>query len=520
MDFRLNSSRSANLLILAAALLIAVAVQLYPDKIFTAGNVQGDSLFYTKLATSFPQMIGEIPSHFAQRILPSALIYGIIRIFSIPPTVANAALLFGILNIVMLCLIAYLWCAIADEIRIRPYGKWLGFFAFFINYAILKEASYIPVILDVSGYALGTLLFFFYFKRQSAGIFITMAIGLFTWPTVFFQGLPLLFFPRQREIPPPPAAAETPKPDRRATVAAVLISAAIWWKLIDLVHQNFYVLIPPFLPAINLSIIIVGIYLFFAYKSLLAYGPLYESRFYLSPLRSLRTWGYVFLLAGLVIGAKLAQNTLSHGKSPISSEMIGLFINILFSNSVIYPGVFITAHLVYFGPVLILTIFLWKKIVSLIHQYGPGLTLSAAGYILLCLSSESRCLIAIYPFFAIVTVKAAESLDWQPKHYWLIFVISALLSKFWLHIGPLNSFGPPHPSALERPDMYPAGSSVPLIHFNIDWALTLPGKLFCMNRGPYMSADMYIAQSAILLLIVFFLYTRLNFRTNRPADRS
>jgi len=68
--------------------------------------------------------------------------------------------------------------------------------------------------------------------------------------------------------------------------------------------------------------------------------------------------------------------------------------------------------------------------------------------------------------------------------------------------------------------MYPAGSSVPLIHFNIDWALTLPGKLFCMNRGPYMSADMYIAQSAILLLIVFFLYTRLNFRTNRPADRS
>lgn len=515
---KLNSTRFTNLLILAAALLIAVAGQFYPDKIFTPDNLQGDSSFYTKLALYFPQMTGEIPSHFAQRILPSALIYSMIKIFSIPPTFANATLLFGGLNILALCLIAWLWCAIADEIKIRPHGKWLGFFALFINYAVLKEASYAPISLDMPGYALGTLLLFFYFKRNGAGILISMAIGLFTWPTVFFQGLPLLFFPLRGQNKTPPAAAKTPSPDLRPAVTALLIAFALWWKLLELVRENFYVLIPPFLPAVNLSIFIAGLYVFFAYKCLLAYSPFYEGRSYLSPFRNRSTWIYLLLLAALLIGAKFVQNFLSHGKSPISPEMIRLFLNILLANSITYPGVFITAHIVYFGPILILTVFLWKKIASLIHHYGLGPALSCAAYILLYLSSESRCLVAIFPFLAVFTVKATESLNWKPKHYWLIFAVSALLSKFWLNIGPLNSLGPPHPSVLERPDMYPAGSSVPLIHYNIDWAFALPGKLLCMNRGPYMSPDMYVIQSAVLLLIAIFLYNTLNFGNNGPSD--
>jgi len=84
--------------------------------------------------------------------------------------------------IILLTLLAYVWCLIARELDIGMRGKWLGFVALFVNFAVLKQAGYYPVLTDVPAYALGALTLLFYLKRSTIGLAIlgSLTTNLFT----------------------------------------------------------------------------------------------------------------------------------------------------------------------------------------------------------------------------------------------------------------------------------------------------------------------------------------------------
>jgi hypothetical protein len=67
------------------------------------------------------------------------------------------------------------------------------------------------------------------------------------------------------------------------------------------------------------------------------------------------------------------------------------------------PLIWGVAHVVYFGPFLILTVFLWRPFCNAIQPYGIGLTLMVTGGLFLRIGSESSQWINFLPIFVAFT---------------------------------------------------------------------------------------------------------------------
>lgn len=97
------------------------------------------------------------------------------------------------------------------------------------------------------------------------------------------------------------------------------------------------------------------------------------------------------------------------------------------------------------------------------------------------LDSESRHMTNFMPMFVVFLAKATESLRWDWKHYSLLGVISLLMSKVWLTIGPLNLKG------------------------DVATVLLTNQRLF-MSLGPSMSGRMYVVQGLVVLMVGIIIY--------------
>jgi hypothetical protein len=142
------------------------------------------------------------------------------------------------------------------------------------------------------------------------------------------------------------------------------------------------------------------------------------------------------------------------------------------------PGVFLVAHVAYFGPWLLLAAMLWKPICRLIHQQGVGLTLAVLAGFLHGLDSESRHAIYLAPMLVPFLAKATDSLGWKTNAYAGLAIVSALASKVWLTIkGPF-----------------------------LDNAFFYPDQLYWMQHGPFMTHAMYLAQGAAVIAAGTWIY--------------
>jgi hypothetical protein len=157
------------------------------------------------------------------------------------------------------------------------------------------------------------------------------------------------------------------------------------------------------------------------------------------------------------------------------------------------PGVFFIAHVVYFGPIVLLAAFLWKPLCRLIRSDGVGLTLCALVLFAESVCSESRGMINLFPILVAYTAKLTDSLSWRTSDYVGFGLLSLAFSKVWLVINT-EPFGPS--------------------------SLQFPNQKLQMNHGPWMSNSMYLVQGACVIAcaIVFYVSLPMTVRA-APAEK-
>ncbi len=445
---------------------------LVGEKVPVNGGFGWDGVIYGRWAKDFYHqvIISDISEYSLQRVLPAAVVHYSLRVLGIGLHDRNIILGFGVLNLFLVILAAFLWVQIADELRLSTRGAWLGLTGMFFNFAVLKQAFYYPVQTDSAAFALGTLSLYCFLKGHSAGLLGAVLLGAFAWPTVFYFGLVLFAFPKKEHSP-------LPARGRLHVIAAGALTLAV---VAGIIHFHFFKQVRPSaleskaMPIESLvvfSLMCVAAYLFVGIRTLVGDRRLYD----IEHLKRSLMAGRLGLAVIVFAATRFLIDHLSSGEpGPTRYFFVRTLVECITK-----PAIFLVAHPIYYGPLLILACFLWRPFCREVHRHGVGLTIVMLMGVILSINPESRMLINLWPFFVAFTVKATESLRWKSSPYWVMAGLSLFFSKIWLKINTHPLEGNP---------------------------LEFPLQRYFMNHGPWMSTGMYLVQGGFVLLTAILFY--------------
>ncbi len=461
-----------------AAFLVAATGFLFGERTEVNLGLGWDGVYYARWARDFEQeiFVKRVDTYYVQRILPSAVVYGTLRLLHVPTSHENVIRAFALFSVGLLTLAGYVWGRVAAELRVSPAGRWLGFAGLFLNFLTLKQAFYFSVSTDVWAYTLGLLMLLAYLTGRPLALAALTAAGAFTWPLSVPVGAMLLVFPRRES-----AAMDGGPPYRLHLVAAgvgtVIALAGICYavqagpSLAGGLVRSVY--LEPIRPVLTLSYAAAGGYLFAGAAGLLRSGRLTDWREYVGR----RQLGGAILAAGVWLAARTLQAAWSNGEYFFGvREMLAITA----LSAAAKPGVFAVTHAAFYGPLVLLAAFLWQPVCRLLHRQGVGLTLAVLLAFLLSLNSQSRYVLNVWVMLVPFVVKAADDLGWMPGQYGLIAGLCLLFSKCWLTINV-------------APFTY-------RLH-------EFPDQLLFMTYGPWISDTMYAVQGVVVLAAGYVLYT-------------
>ncbi|MBF0541163.1 MAG: hypothetical protein HQK91_06910 [Nitrospirae bacterium] len=479
-DFKDYTSKNTNLVMVMIIFSIGIINLFYGEKMQLSNGFGADGVIYGNWARDFFGTVFK-PGDYQifKRIFPSAFVHFSLCILRIPLSDINIIKGFEIYNFVLLLITVYTLGLITDYLNFSNKGKWLAFTGFFLNFIYLKHMLYIPVISDVSAFTFGTLLLYFYLKKNRIALLIVMIIGTFSWPIFIFGAMILLLFPTEDIIP-----AKTP--NHYNIIFSILIVAGafgyIYYRhfIQGIIRSNIGH------NPINESVIALSIgfcltYLFFGLKNILDSGSLYQIGSWIKRdnMKYILIGLFLgFLFTCIVIVTLAASTKIPGGVGRLWTKLYVFFDHLLIA-PVARPFYPVVPHISCFGPLIILTIFLWKQIARTIHQYGNGLTLFMTAHFILTTMPSSRQLLNFFPFFVIFTVKAFEEFRFKASYYWFIAIISLLYSKVWLRINVTDT-----ESSLLNP----------------------LGNKYIMNYFLYNNDFAYIAHTFIVIITIIVFY--------------
>ena len=463
---------AVGLAFVAATFVVALVNHLFSEKIAANRGMGWDGAHYGAWAADFP---GEVlskglRSYHAGRILPSGLVYCTLGLLGLERSPEHIIQAFGVLNIACLTLSAWIWVLIARRLGLGPPGLALGYIGLFVNFFVLKWSAYYPVLTDMPTYLVGFLSLYFYLAPRRWALLATTAAGAFMWPTALPLGGLLLLFPREPSSDTDAASRHPALPAILAAMPPVILLRSIWrllrtgWVIpFDVAQPIRATLVPSVL--ITLTCAFVGVW------RLLDCRKLFEGSYW---ARRLRAPDFYVALAALA-AIKLSQYLLSATISSPRDEKH--FLAVLVMTSVARPGAFLVAHAVFYGPIVLLVLILWRPTCRLIHVHGIGLTLAATLGVLVGLCSEPRTLINVMPLVVPFTVLAAGPLLERARLVWAFAVLALISSKVWLkiNVGPLTE------------------------------DLSTYARLW-QSYGPWIPTPLYFIQAAIVLLCALLLW--------------
>jgi hypothetical protein len=539
---------------------ISLGGLLFGEKIEAGQGFGYDGGEYANIAQHFEALIAEksLDSYRIQRILPSAIVHYTLRSLEIPFTPPAIIMAFGFLNVAIFTVSSAVWCQIANRMHITAYAKLIGFIGLFVNFAVLKMASYYPVLTDNAALMLGLVALYFYLIGSRIGLYVLMVVGAFTWPTVAYACVPLALFPYPRsqsssvlsedsdrissfprqhgqmnsDDEQEPLSAEGADrwslpysyhpvrvllvlavltvlvglllgKGRIAHEALILLAATLLllgWSAIEVrvqiklpplhfwlasavalyvgitAHRIFeadptwYDTIESLLP---LSYAIVACYVFAGLFMLWNSPRLFRPAYWLPGFRV----HVLLVIAGLFMGSSVVKSWLSGVE--MSAQFV--FRNIILS-AIQAPGIFLVAHVVYFGPIVVVALLYWRQASELIRDYGGGLLLITSLALLFSLMSESRTIINFFPIFVMVSVGALDKQgDLSGKKVLLFALLSLFMSRIWLQIS-------------DNHDLY-----------------------YFMNFGPWMGRRIYYIFLVITVLATGLVYMLFKYRSGERA---
>ena len=450
------------LLVMAAGLLSICLAERIPAN----GGLGFDGIHYGAWAKDYANQvfIHKVSAYHSARILPSAIVHYGLRLLRMPLDDLHVVKGFQVWNLLWLCIAVLAWNAIGDALGLSLRGRWFGFLGLFINFANLKQSYYYPVLTDTAGFGMGMLMLESFLRSRSNWIFLLTALGGFVWPPLLPMGAALYILPR-RDVIVHPAAS------RWNQAAALLFAAAF---ALGVVYIYFILQTPianaappVFHPLAVFSLLLAAITLFLAVYFLLDSDYLWSWDSWRKQIH----WPRALTMAILMAAVAWAHSVVTNPQLP-SSNTANVLCWILLG-SIAKPWVFIVAHAVYFGPIILLTVMLWPRICRHVQSYGAGLVAFLLYAICVSLGSESRQDLSALPFLVAFTAKASDDL---PMPSWVcgLFAAAALfLSKFWYLINRVPA-----------PDFKP-------IHF----------QRYYMHHGPLCTWESYVPQAVLVFAI-------------------
>jgi hypothetical protein len=475
--------RTANVWMPIAFSAIGIANIIFAERVTVSGGFGWDGLWYADWTRNFYESIfvRGVPEYYVPRILPSAIVHYGMRILGVPITDHNLILAFDVLDLALIVLCTFLWGAIADRLSISTRGKWFGFCLLFLNYAILKSNFYQPVLTDTSAFALGFLTLYFYLSDRPVGLLVVIILGAFTWQTVPYMAALLYIFPKRRGagyIDPNPT--ESRRKLNVIVAGLVSITALVitaWLSMSDR-YRYFDGVLHIDWGLLWLSLACMAAFLFLALRSALSDSRLFDFREWLIQIRWKRA-----LVAGLIIGSiRLLVHYLANGVN--GWEGFKPFAMYTALSSVSEPLLFLVAHVVYYGPAIILLILLWRPFCKSIEEYGIGLRLVVIINVILAIHPQSRYQINVVAIFVVFAVKLLDRSRRGVGKVLLWTLLCLIFSKVWYTFNT-------------APQVYD-GTMNSLLDF--------PLQHFFMNSGPWMSHGMYLLQGAVVLGSAAILY--------------
>jgi hypothetical protein len=481
-------------------LLIGVANIFWAERLTVREGFGWDGVAYASWARDFHRtiLVDRVPEYYVKRILPSALVHYGSRMVTAPflPTdkqdtllneSRNVILRFDIYNLLLILLSVSTWGLIAKELKISNRATWFGFCFLFLNYAILKNNVYHAVLTDTSGFTLGILMFYFFLTNKPIGLWATIFLGGFTWPSIPYMGALLFVFPYRKEPPGTVRPAATSSDGKWPWLFTALVCALTFITLIflnrDLTERvnRLAHMLRVDVPLFYLSAAAVIVYLFVGLKPAVSDARLFKPRRIWEAIR----WGRVGIIA-LTFGLlHFIYHRLSSGLEMSGGwgSHWGLIEYILLS-SLTEPFIFLVAHTLYYGPVVLLLLFFWRPFCQSIQEFGIGLRLFVILNFLLSIGPQSRYQINAVTVFIILLVRLLDRsfLRYQSFTFWVL--LSLLYSKVW----------------------YTFNTAPQVDDGTMDILLRFPLQHYFTNSGPWMSPQMYLIQGSVVLVTAVLLY--------------
>ena len=182
--FSWNQTEGSHRLMTLIVLSLGLYSLFWGEKI-SAGNGLGfDGSQYASMTREIGSLIitGQLGSYYAQRILPSAIVHGMLRLSGVADDNENIIRCFELYNLLLVVGACRIWKRCADKLSLSVAGRWIGFSGVFLNFQCSKQTFFYPVLTDVTALFAGMLLLMFYLERKPIGLLVTTVLGAFAWP--------------------------------------------------------------------------------------------------------------------------------------------------------------------------------------------------------------------------------------------------------------------------------------------------------------------------------------------------
>lgn len=462
---------------------------LFGERYYLNDGLSMDGIVFSSFVKMFNASY-YFDTYYVHRILPSFLVGGSFKLFSISTTNYNIYTAFQILNIISIAISCIFLKKTLLLLKVSIKNQLLAQILLVFNFAVLKMPFYLSVMTDTMAMCLSIMMLFFYLKKNMVGLIIFTIMACFTWQMLFFQGiiliaLPFLTLPYSKVESLTKIIIPSLSSGLALTLCIFLIFVRKADTNVELVAKINKTLLPYSIAGVVL------LFYFFSFILLNAH------------LLNLRSFFKKLKLSNIIIAFSLFIATLCiiYLLNPFPSKFYPLY-NILtgtVTSALMWPLHTLVSHTVFWGVIMILLILFWKDFSKLLSQMGWGIVIAfGLNLFTFGIISETRCLANLLPWIIVFLIKAINKYSFSNIFYIVVTAFSIFASKIWLYLNPSKN------------EIY-------AMYLDKNGSMGFPDQKMWMHFGPWMSEKMYYLQGSVILLfllILFLILYRIKIRAN------
>ena len=507
--FSWDKIQSSHRLMLLIVLILGLFNLLWGEKVPAGGGLGWDGVLYADMVRNLGSIIsgGQLSSYYAQRILPSSIVRGMLLCTSMSMNNTNIIRGFEVYNLVLILGACWVWKRVSGVVHLSLAGRWIGFSGIFINYASSKQAFYYPVLTDVTALFIAMFLLLFYVEMKPVPLFVATVVGAFSWPVLSVYGALLLLFIKAELPKDVVAPASSPFTFRGASITHLVMRGYIVLFVMSIIG---YVIMTKIGPSLDLQCKVPAIFAHAFPRFVASCTPRRELIGYERMITSLPSLAGILIALALLVGSgrfitsvitcvrktQLTIIALSIAAVLVPFSIVKAISNPGFMSGGSLRGLIMGTLLpqegkfllplvtlaVFVGPIMLLITLYWKAFCVESRRLGPGVVAIIGISMFLGLACEPRFITAAWPFFVLVFVLAFETSSTKTSFKYVLFTLTILYAQFWMMFN-----------------LTPWSSS------DYEGLQDYPKQLYFMHYGLWMSWRSYAIQLVALVFSTIWL---------------